>query len=429
MGATTAAVPSASGTRPNLVLILTDDLDVPTTEALPRLGGLLLQEGLTFSRAYVTQALCAPSRASILTGQYSHNHGVTTNTAPGGFAAFRRHEASTVAVWLKSAGYRTGLVGKYINDYPTGGNNDHVPPGWDFWYGHMSGFEDDRYYGYYVNDNGALVRHGTNPEDYSTDLETKQAVEFIRKAAAGTEPFFLYLAPEAPHTPAYYAEPDVRDKPVWVRGIELMTDEEIDRVDRLQQWRLRSMLAVEDMVETVFRTLAETGDLDRTYVIFTSDNGLLLGQHRVIGRKGSAYEESVRVPLIAWGPGVPRGVVDLPALNIDLAPTLADLAGASVPASVDGRSFAPILRGSSPAPDRWRADVLVENYGTGVSLALRTTDWMFQDLESGEVELYDMRTDPWQIESLHRQADPTLVEGFRRRIGLLSSCQGASCRE
>jgi N-acetylglucosamine-6-sulfatase len=447
--ATAAATPSPPAVRPSIVLILTDDLDVPTTEALPRLGGLFAQEGLTFDHAYVTQPLCAPSRASILTGRYSHNHGVHSNTAPdGGFSALRPSEASTIAVWLKSAGYRTGLVGKYINDYPTGGANDHVPPGWDYWYGHCSGFEDDRYYSYYVNDNGALVKHGAKPEDYSTDLEAQRAVEFIRRAAAGTEPFFLYLAPEAPHAPAYYAErhggeftralaprvpsfneADVRDKPVWVWGIDPMSDEEIDRTDRLQQWRLRSMLAVEDMIQGVVQALAETGRLDRTYIIFTSDNGILMGQHRIVGRKGSAYEESIRVPLMVRGPGVPKGVADLFALNIDLAPTLAELAGVSVPGSVDGRSLAPILRGSPPAADRWRADVLVENYGTGISLTLRTRDWMFQDLESGEVELYDMRKDPYQLESLHRQADPTMLEGFRRRIGALSKCQGASCRE
>jgi arylsulfatase A-like enzyme len=432
--------------RPNLVVIVADDLDVPTTAEMPRLPDLLANRGLSFTRAYASQPLCAPSRASIFTGQYTHNHAVAGNHAPkGGFPVFRRHEQATAAVWLKNAGYRTSLIGKYINDYPEGAGDDYVPPGWDDWFGHMSALEDGRYFNYWVNDNGNVHRFGANPEDYSADVETARAVRFIRDAASRPEPFFLYLGPEAPHEPAHYAERfgaefryslaprppsfnegDVSDKPSWVRQTALLTDEAIDRVDKFQRFRLRSLCAVEDMVAAVLQALAETATLDRTYVFFTSDNGLLMGQHRAVGRKANPYEEAARVPLMVRGPGVPVGTVDAFVLNIDLAPTLLELAGARIPDTVDGGSLVPFLGGGSPAS--WRADVLIQNHGGGPSFALRTPEWLYNHQDTEELELYDMRADPFQVQSLHRKVDPSLLEPFERRIKTLLACRGVSCR-
>ena len=195
-----SAAPAAP--RPNLVLVLADDLDVPTTDRLPRFQRLA-EQGLSFTRFYTAQPLCGPSRAAILTGQYGHNNGVLFNGPPnGGFATFRRSESSSLAPWLKSAGYRTALIGKYINSYAGDAGDAYVPPGWDYWYGHSTTLEDGRYYNYWVNDNGNVVRRGVAPGDYSADAETTRAVEFIRAEAGRPEPIFLCLGPQAPHEPA-----------------------------------------------------------------------------------------------------------------------------------------------------------------------------------------------------------------------------------
>jgi arylsulfatase A-like enzyme len=442
-----AATPAPAVRRPNFVVVLTDDLDVPTTHQLPRLADLIASRGISFTRAYAPTPLCGPSRASILTGQYVHNHGVNGNEPPAnGFVAFRRHEGATIATWLKAAGYRTALVGKYINAYAWGAGDAYVPPGWDEWYGHLAAIEDQRYWNYWVNDNGNVSRFGASAAEYSTDLETKRAVSFVRASAGREEPLLLYVAPQAPHTPSWYHERfgaefrytfaprppsfnegDVRDKPSWIRQIDSLDDAAIDGVDHFQRFRLRSLRAVEEQVEAILQALAETGRLESTYLFFLSDNGLLMGQHRAVGRKNSVYEESIGIPFLVRGPGVPAGVrFDQPVLTIDLAPTLLELASVPAPDSLDGRSLAPFLRGAAPAS--WRTDVLIEAYGAGPSYALRTAEALYAHLDTEELELYDMRTDPWQLESRHRGADPATIDAFEKRIAQLLACRGASCR-
>jgi len=454
-GGSATAPPAAAiatptpGPRPNIVLVLADDLDVDTAQLLPRLPIVMGQPGLTFSRAYVTTSLCAPSRASILTGQYAHNHGLIYNEPPGGgFPSFRDHESSTIATWLKAAGYRTALVGKYLNGYPRGAADTYVPPGWDEWFGHLSDLEAGRYYDYWIDDDGTVVVYGSQPEDYNTDVLTRRAVDYIQKSAGRPEPFFLYLAPEAPHAPAIpserhsgefprescvrkpsFNEDDVRDKPAWVQGIPLMTDADIKRADSFERGRLRTARGIEDMIEQVLAALAAAGKLDNTYVFLSSDNALLMGEHRAVGRKNNHYEESILVPLMVRGPGVPAGqTLPHPVLNIDLAPTFAELARIPIPEAVDGRSFAPLLRANPPGLDQWRSDFLVEHFGEGVSSALRTADVLYAELESGELEYYDMRKDPYQVDSLHRKVDRSVLEPFSRRIAALANCRAATCR-
>ena len=200
------AAPEAAGEpkariRPNIVFLLTDDLDVRTADLMPRLPVLIGQHGLTFTRAYVTQSLCAPSRASILTGQYPHNHRVLDNTGPdGGFAAFRRGpEASTIATWLRAGGYRTALVGKYINGYPTSARPDYIPPGWSEWTAQESDLTQDRYVNYFLNENGNVIPYGNKEVEYETDVLSNKAVSFIDRAVEAKTPFFLYVATDAPH--------------------------------------------------------------------------------------------------------------------------------------------------------------------------------------------------------------------------------------
>lgn len=443
-GPSSNAAPAPTPNPPNLVLIVTDDLDILATEHLTGILDLVADQGMAFTRAYVSMPVCGPARASILTGQYPHNHGVVSNHPPlGGFPAFRRYESSTIATWLHTAGYRTSHVGKYINDYPIDSGDGYIPPGWDDWFGHLSAYEDGRYFNYGVNDNGIIRQYGDQPEDYSADVETREALEFIHDSAGRAEPIFLYLAPEAPHVPANFPtrhghafrsaraprvpsfnESDVRDKPSQVRQRAQLTDKEIEALDKLQRWRLRSMLAVEDMVRAVIQALSDTGRLDSSYIVVTSDNGLLMGQHRFVYKKKNVYEETIRVPLMVRGPGVRVGVASQPVQLIDLAPTLLDLAGVPVPDSVDGRSLVPFLRGI--VPESWRTDVLIELSSTR---AIRTPNWLYAEIGNGDLELYDMNLDPYQLESLHNDVSPAFFAPLRNRMRTLLECQGSGCRQ
>jgi N-acetylglucosamine-6-sulfatase len=436
--------------RPNIVFVLADDLDVRTADLMPRLPALMGQHGITFGRAYVTQSLCAPSRASILTGQYPHNHGVLDNTGDhGGFPAFRAGpESSTIATWLRAAGYRTALVGKYMNSYPASMSPDYIPPGWDEWRAQLSDYSADRYINYYLDENGQVSEFGTSEADYETDVLTSRALAFVDRAVGDGKPFFLYLAPDAPHLPAIPAprhaltsqvawpvapsfnETDVSDKPAFVQNAPLMTSQQVLRLDRTQAGRRRTMLAVEDMLADVLAVLAADGVLDETYVFFTSDNGLMLGEHRLVTTKNLPYEEAIRVPLLVMGPGISAATRDDEhfVLNIDFAPTLAELAGVPVPDSVDGRSLVRLLRREF-VPD-WRREAASESfsYTGGVSSVLRTPEYAYTELESNERELYDMRTDPFQLSSLDRRADAGLLQALSARLAKILDCRRASCR-
>lgn len=481
--------PRAS-TRPNIVFILADDMRVDDFDYMPQTRQLISEQGVTFGEAFVTTSLCCPSRASILRGQYTHNHQVLTNTKPeGGFEKFRSmgHEDSTLATWLQSAGYQTVLVGKYLNGYPGRENDTYVPPGWDEWYARLS---QGGYYDYQLNENGTVVSYGDAEEDYYTDVLASEANDYVRRTAGSSSPFFMYLAPATPHgpfTPAprheneysdvsaprppSFDEPDVDDKPEWVRDLPRLeesaeettnageeatnageettgieedtagTDEESpvdteEMIDNAYRNRLRMLLSLDEMVAGLVDELRAAGELDNTYIFFTSDNGYHFGEHRINLGKRTVYEEAVRIPLAVRGPGVPSGqTVEQMALNIDFAPTIAELAGVSTPAFVDGRSLAPFLEGAPP--DTWRSAVLLEHYSGGNApqrsaptyAALRTGTYKYVEYASGEEELYDLSSDPYELESLHASADPALVETLKSRLEDLKTCSGESCRE
>jgi arylsulfatase A-like enzyme len=291
-------------------------------------------------------SLCCPSRATILTGLYAHNNGIKGNKPPdGGFEKFRDEglEESTIAARLQEEGYRTTYLGKYLNGY---GEDDptHVPPGWDEWYGKLN---EQKLYDYSINENGEVVSYGSEPEDFYTDVLSGQATEFVRRAAPENQPFFAFVAPTVLHGPATPAErhegafageevpkppsfneEDVSDKPSWRQDTERLSEEEISELDAYHQKRLESMLAVDEMVGSLVDELEAAGELDNTYIAFTSDNGWLAGVHCFESGKDRAYEESARVPLFVRGPGVPaEAEVEELALNTDFAPTLPELAG------------------------------------------------------------------------------------------------------
>jgi arylsulfatase A-like enzyme len=447
----------ARSAPPNIVLILADDLDLSHMQYLPLLRKHLAARGTTFTNAFVTYSVCAPSRASILTGQYAHNHGVVENRPPAG--SFRRffedgRETQTIATWLRAAGYRTGLIGKYINRYPLPRNLGYVPPGWDDWRGYcdfISMAENRAYYEFDMNENGRMVRYSDEEKNYLTDVLRDKALDFIAKSG-DDQPFFLYLAPFAPHAPVTpaerhqalfpdlkaprrpnYNEEDVSDKPSWVRDLPPMTPEQTQATDEWFRKRVQAMQAVDEMVEALVQALEARGLLEHTYVFFTSDNGFQFGGHRMDHGKGDAYDESIRVPLIVRGPGVAQAKSEPAlALNIDLAPTFAAIAGASIPDGVDGRSLLRTLTGKQTLRDA-RSDFLVElrsKEEAGISdyFALRSTEHLYVEYETGERELYDLQKDPYQLESLAKGADAALLERLSARLSKLRGCRGDACR-
>ncbi|MEU8379583.1 sulfatase [Streptosporangium sp. NPDC048865] len=453
---TIPAVAHAAG-RPNVVLILVDDLDAGDLQKFPNIWNLLARNGTSFDRFFVPNSWCCPSRASIMRCQYVHSHGVLTNTAPeGGFTKYYTSglERSNIATWMKSAGYRTGLMGKYLNHYPGGAAPaTHVPPGWDEWDVPVRNLYEE--YGYTLNENGTLRDYGFTPQDYLTDVLSAKASAFVSQP--GQDPFFLYLAPVAPHNPANYAprhqaafagvvaprtpsfnQPDVSAEPLWLRSLPPLDAAKIRRIDRHYRDRLRAMLGVDDMVGTLVESLRASGKLDETYIFFASDNGFHLGQHRLPHGKTTPFDEAIKVPLLVRGPGIPAGrVVGDMAASIDLAPTFAQLAGAALPGFAEGRSLLPLLRGETPSS--WRQNVLLEFYRpTSPSSArqtpvpayqgMRTARYTFVRYDTGEYQLYDLTRDPYQLRNLAAETPLDVIAEFNRQLDALVSCSGATCR-
>jgi N-acetylglucosamine-6-sulfatase len=443
-----------SPNQPDIVLILTDDMRADDIEHMPKTQSLIVDQGLSFSNAFVTTSQCCPSRASILRGQYAHNHHVPHNRGPeGGFEKFRKlgHEESTVATWLDEAGYNTVLLGKYFVQY---GAAAHIPPGWDEWYARSL---NANYYDYALSENGEPVYYGSSEQDYQTDVLTRKATDFINRAADSSQPLFMYLAPQAPHIPYQSAsrhedlfaeekaprppsfnEAEVSDKPSKVNELPSLSPDEEANLDQVYRQRLRMLQAVDDMVEAVVGELEAVGRLENTYVFFTSDNGYLLGEHRIAETKGFGYEESIKVPLAVRGPGIPAGsTTDRIALNTDLAPTFADLAKATTPDFVDGRSLRPVFASDTFF---WRTAFLEEFFmGKQAYRAVRTTggEKYVEYTRTGERELYDRATDPYELENRYQTADAVSLEFLqlrlstlvlRSRLSALEDCAGETCR-
>lgn len=448
---------------PNIILIITDDQDVPSIADMPSVRRHLIAPGITFDHAYATTPICCPQRTSVLRGQYSHNHGV--KAVGRNLSGFKRifesgGEASTIATWLDSAGYQTFFAGKYMNGYTgnvQGVTQTYVPPGWDRWFGDLA---PQDYFNYRINDNGKVIAYGEEPEDYLTDVLARESIDFIRTAAGSAEPFFMYIAPFAPHDspPVHLAIPaprhadafadrkapripsfneaDVEDKSPYIRNRPLLTEEQIDAIDRQHRLRLQSLLAVDEMVEALFEALDETGKLDETYVFYTTDNGFHLGQHRVPKGKGLAYEEDIIVPLIVRGPGLPHGSRDHLVLLSDLAPTFVDLAGAEIPELVDGRSLVPLLAKDPPPLEDWRQAFLIEYWRPRpespdalIWRGIRTDAYKYIEWSTSKWrELYDMNADPYELDNLYADGEPAITRKLAPWLDALFECAGATCR-
>lgn len=488
---TTTVDPGAPDPRPNVVLIVVDDLDsltMPFWDAMPQTAELLRDHGLTFSNSFVSSPECCPARASALTGNYPHNTQVFDATPPdGGWPRFRDSgsEADTFATRLDAAGYRTAFLGKYLNGYEE--KADAVPPGWDEWWGLGPGFH--RGYNYAANHNGEMEHYGNDEADYQTDVLTDLSVAELRRDTVRNQPFAVTIWPSAPHDAipaakrdadnpfasatvperANFDEADVSDKPTWLReGVRRLTAR--DRADLTRRYRMMmgSMYAVDDLVARVVGTVDEAGLLDDTYFIFTSDNGYNFGAHR-LPHKMVPYEESIRVPLVVAGPGVRHGTDDHLVLNNDLAPTLLDLAG--VPwDDIDGRSLRPLFADPGDEAVAWRSDFPIQYHGrygeyfiydslaaTIAAIpsrlatpddeaplafvpdftALRTERWLYVDWYSvapHEYELYDLDADPYQLTNLLASpagmaANRATVDTLASRLATLMACTGPTCRQ
>jgi arylsulfatase A-like enzyme len=432
--------------RPNIVFVMTDDLDERSMEQLGGIKQVMGSNGTTFNNAYVSYSLCCPSRATFFRGQYPHNHGILGNVPPlGGEAKFRNlgRDQSTIATWLNDADYQTKYIGKYMNGY----RDLYKPPGWDEWFV-LQGSETNNQ----INDDGRSI----TLSGHSTDVFANEATDFIRRSSANAAPFFVMVGTKAPHRPPEVAtryqnsfvdtplprppnfdEPDVSDKARWLRSYPPLAQAQIDDAQTLYRERLRSMLSVEDLLEQTIATLQDTGELGNTYIFFTSDNGFHLGEHRLPRGKRTSYEEDISVPLMVRGPGVPAGITRQQlVINNDFAPTIANLAGVTPPGFVDGSSFVPLL--SASPPSSWRTAFLEEgtletidtDTPTPTHKGVHTREHMLVEyVETAEQELYDLSADPYQLQSISRTANSEqLYSTLQSRLNALRACSGGGCR-
>ncbi|HEX2045151.1 MAG TPA: sulfatase [Gaiellaceae bacterium] len=435
------AITGAARAQPNIVLIATDDQRHNTLHAMPTVRAELVGKGVRFRNAFVVNPLCCPSRASILTGTYSHTNGVWANGgAFGGFQAF--DDSATLPLWLDAVGYETMFVGKYLNGYTsTHATPDYVPPGWDRW---LAYWGRPRYFDYELTDGRTVTSYGASAREYSTDVMGAAASRLIRETEG---PFFLYFSPFAPHLADWpvdpYSvdpaprhvdafaglgalerpsvnEPDVADKPRHVRARAPIPPRSLAE---LREEQLESLLAVDDAIAGILAALEDTGKLADTMIVFTSDNGHAWGEHRWT-HKSDPYEESLRVPLVVRYDrlGVAPRTEGRFALNVDLAPTLADAAGIEV-TGVEGRSLVGLLAGG---PTAWRTRFLIEYFSPGDVpgyCGFRGRRWKYVQYATGEEELYDLGRDPNELRNLRAEDSRwSLTMEFRARV------QQSQCR-
>ncbi len=379
------AFPGSPGAdRPNILFVLADDMDLPLLAAMPNVRRLVAEQGSTLTDFYVSSASCCPSRTTTLRGQFAHNTGVKSNGGTnGGFdTAHRLHvEDDTIATRLQRAGYRTGLFGKYLNKYPGTAGAGYVPPGWTRWVSPVAG-QPYSGYNYTLSVDGAPETHGDLPSDYATDVLVDHADAFVEQSVAAGQPFFAYVAPFTPHFPSIPAPVDVgtfagataprtpsfdqRDvsaMPALIRNAPRLGTEELAAMDRHYEMRLEALQSIDRGVGRLIDTLQADGALDRTYVVFTSDNGYHIGQHRLPAGKETPYDTDVHMPFVVRGPGIAAGsTVAEMTMNVDLAPTFAAMAGIHRWSAWDGHSLLPALTGHPTPPARRRTAMLLEHW-------------------------------------------------------------------
>jgi N-acetylglucosamine-6-sulfatase len=450
------------GQRPNIVFVLTDDLAWNLVRYMPHVMRME-HEGETFANYFVTDSLCCPSRASILTGRFPHDTRVFNNSAPeGGYDVFhqRGEERQTFALALQRAGYRTALIGKYLNGYKPasteGGRRPYVPPGWNEWDVAGNGYPE---YGYRMNSDGRVRTYGYSARDYLTDVLARKGLRFIDRVAAARRPFLLEIATFAPHAPFTPAPRDAgafaglraprtpafntvgTGEPAWLSSFAPLSPAQVDSIDRKFRRRARAVQAVDRMIGEIEAALKARGLARDTYIVFSSDNGLHMGEHRLEPGKLTAFDSDIKVPLIVTGPGVRRGrVVDAMTENVDLCPSFEQLAGAPPSATADGRSLVALLHGSRVA--NWRKEILVEHHGRVLDAgdpdlptrgagnppsyeAIRTHDSLYVEYVTGEREYYELRRDPFELDNLAASLPPARLRRLHRALARVERCHGA----
>ncbi len=534
--------PGSASSRPNVVLLVTDDQTLDEMSGLPQTSTLIGGQGTTFDRAYISYPLCCPSRAAILTGQYMHDNGVHGNIPPdGGWPRFHEEglEQRDLPLWLRSAGYSNVQIGKYLNGY--GGSPAPVPPGWDEWYGKLSEYDASvhggrLYFNYQIREDPPAAggvpcpsggppvpgqpftcHYGDGPADYQTDVFREMAVDAIHRLSGGQTPFFLNIDVNAPHSPYVPAprdqgalaalplapepgtnERNTSDKPFFLRRLPRLGHGKLAQIESRRRSRLEMLRSVDDAVAAIIGALGDEGQLDNTYLIFTSDNGYFSGEHRIRQGKYLPHEPSSHVPLLIRGPGIPAGgVSDELVSNVDIAPTIAQIAGATPLLPQDGRSLLPFaeqpsLRSTRPILLEGDTGPSIDDEGSEGPVARNQADYnRFQkklrrqkkklrrrcnklrrrsprrallcyrhgvrNIEqepvdtlyklqapayrgirtdryalflyaTGEVELYDMWRDPYQLKSVSRSpAYRKPRKWLLGRLDALARCAGAGC--
>ncbi|XP_073183984.1 N-acetylglucosamine-6-sulfatase isoform X3 [Lepidochelys kempii] len=470
-----AQAAGTSGARkPSVVLILADDQDVCLGGMIPlkKTSALIAEMGISFSNAYVPSALCCPSRASILTGKYPHNHHVVNNTLEGNCSSKswqKIQEPYTFPAVLKSmCGYQTFFAGKYLNEE-----------------------KNSKYYNYTLSINGKARRHGENySADYLTDVLANMSLDFL-EYKSNFEPFFMMISTPAPHSP-WIPAPQYKksfqnvsaprngnfnihgkDKHWLIRQAKTpMTNSSIQFLDDAFRKRWQTLLSVDDLIEKLVKKLELLGELDNTYIFYTSDNGFHTGQFSLPIDKRQLYEFDIKVPLLVRGPGIkPNQTNKMLVANIDLGPTILDIAGFDLnKTQMDGMSLLPLLRGDKNVT--WRSDVLIEYQGEGHNSSdptcpalgpgvthcfpdcvcedaynntyacVRTLSalWdlqycefddreeLFLPLKQVFVEVYNLTADPHQLTNIAKTIDQEILEKMNYRLMMLQSCSGATCR-
>lgn len=480
---------AAAAAKPNIIFFLADDMATYHLRHMPNTRRYVFARGARFTNFYANVSLCCPSRASLLTGKYAHNTGIGGNEFPDGFHGFHvGDEASrTLAVALRRrAGYTTGLLGKYLNEYPFVESSPRhavprtfVPPGWADWAVPIEG----QFYGvdYLLNRNGRILRK-RGPRDYLGDLLARRALRKIEKNEDGGG-LALVFASYGPHMPEPasprekgdpvlaariarqslprtpdFDEADVSDKPRRIRRLDRLSATHEARVDRIFRRQLFSLASIDRYVGEVVSALRRTGQLDNTYLVFSSDNGYHMGHHRLPIGKNLPYLTDVRVPMGIRGPGIAPGTIVRDVTGtIDVAPTFADIAGTELPWVHDGESMLPLAKGTQPqawrrffliqrgavgdVPGRWAAEPARQEERRAAVLGggwrgVVSQRWQYVRWGSGEEELYDGAIDPYQLDNVlavpieertpeQRQA----LDDARAALARLTGCVGAAqCR-
>jgi N-acetylglucosamine-6-sulfatase len=460
-----AGEPAAAATPPNIVLILVDDMGADDISAMPNVASLLADNGTSFANSFTPFSLCCPDRVSILTGQYAHNHGVlgngTANWPLGGFQGFHS-DNNTIATWLHDVGYQTAFVGKYLNNYGTPIAPARVPPGWDDWHA----TKGDDY------DNARMYENGANTirrDVYTTNVLTNITTNILDRRLPAAAPLFMWASYVAPHdgipvdpddcvnvTGRTLASPsprtadrnafagtplpsdpsineaDVSDKPLEIRVQPKINADMMRCLTELHQQRLETLQSVDRGVASIVSAVQAAGELKNTVFVFTSDNGYLIGEHRVRQGKVLPYEPSIRVPLVVRGPGFPAGITRQQLVAaIDLAPTFVDLSGATSRRTMDGVSLQAVAAGASAYSGR---DIVLEAGpqtigGPMTFTGLRTKRYKYVEYATGERELYDLQADPFELDNLLGPGaqPPAIAATLRAELGAIRSCAGNPC--